>query len=112
VAVVTCGARGAIAIDAGTSEAVTCPGVPVRAVDTTAAGDIFGGALVYAYLQPGWTLAQRVGFGALCAALAVGRPGGSVSAPRPADLRAWLACAPVELRAIYGFLADHLAQGR
>lgn len=107
VAVVTCGADGVVAIDSSTSEQVELPGLPVAAIDSTGAGDVFGAGLAYAYLQPDWTLEQRIRFATLCAALSVTRPGGAASAPTLADLTLWLATgAPTT--SPYAFLAAHL----
>lgn len=85
LAVVTCGADGAMAIDSTTGETAAVPGFPVNAVDTTGAGDVFGGALVYATLA-GLPLADRLRFAALVAALSVQRIGGATAAPRWSDL--------------------------
>jgi sugar/nucleoside kinase (ribokinase family) len=88
LAVVTCGADGAMAVDGTTGESATVPGVEVDAVDTTGAGDVFGGALVHATLA-GLPLADRLRFATLVAALSVRRIGGAASAPRWSDLEPW-----------------------
>src|SRR5699024_4502248 len=46
LAVVTDGADGAYAIDGSTGEEAYCPAVPVTAIDTTGAGDVFTAAMV------------------------------------------------------------------
>ena len=88
LAVVTCGADGAHGIDATTGETASVPGIPVDAVDTTGAGDVFGAALVFATLA-GLPLADRLRFAALAAALSVRRIGGAAAAPRWSDLARW-----------------------
>ncbi|QUQ63791.1 PfkB family carbohydrate kinase [Kutzneria sp. CA-103260] len=88
LAVVTRGADGAMAIDGSTGETATVPGVSVDAIDTTGAGDVFGGALVYATLA-GLPLADRLRFAALVAALSVRRIGGATAAPHWSDLEPW-----------------------
>lgn len=88
VVVVSNGAAGAVAIDAGTGEQVAVPAYPVPAADTTGAGDVFAAGFIAATL---WELplAQRVRFAALTAAISVTRLGGADAAPRWADLAAW-----------------------
>ena len=54
--------------------------LPVRAVDTTAAGDLFHGAFVYGLLQ-GWELDEVLRLANTAAGLSVQRPGGRPSAP-------------------------------
>lgn len=88
VAVVTCGPRGAIAIDSITGEEVDVPPVPIEALDTTGAGDIFVAGFTVATLA-GWSLRRRVAFAALAAGLSVRHFGGSLSAPGWADVDAW-----------------------
>ncbi|MEJ5946859.1 PfkB family carbohydrate kinase [Pseudokineococcus basanitobsidens] len=114
LAVVTCGPRGALAVDATTGESAAVPGVPVDAVDPTGAGDVFGAAVVLGTLA-GWPLHERLAFAALCASLAVQQFGGSLAAPGWGDLADWWsgtsararAGDPVaeELARRYGFLA-------
>jgi ribokinase len=76
--VVTLGADGAVAADA--SGTVRVPGVPVRVVDTTGAGDAFTGALAWR-LGSGDTLADAVRFAVRVGAAAVTRPGAQDSFP-------------------------------
>jgi sugar/nucleoside kinase (ribokinase family) len=93
VVVVSNGAQGAEAIDAATGERVVVPAYPVRAADSTGAGDVFAAGFIAATL---WDLPleQRVRFAALAAALSVTRLGGADAAPRWADLAAWQAAHP------------------
>ena len=64
--VVTLGERGVLYLEQG--EVRRLPAFPVRAVDTTGAGDIFHGAFAYGVLQ-GWALSRTVRFAAMAAAL-------------------------------------------
>ncbi|MDR2139820.1 MAG: ribokinase [Tannerella sp.] len=77
--VVTLGAKGALICSDGRLELV--PAVKVKAVDTTAAGDIFNGALAVA-LAEYRTLREAVVFASKAAALSVTRVGAQASAPR------------------------------
>lgn len=63
---VTMGARGAMAMVGG--ESVLFPGLNVRAVDTTGAGDIFHGAFVYGLLK-NWPLHRIMAFSNAAAGL-------------------------------------------
>ncbi|HLX92007.1 MAG TPA: ribokinase [Puia sp.] len=76
--VLTLGPRGALVADAENS--IPIPGYAVKAVDTTAAGDIFNGALSV-YLSAGHTLVQAVDFACRAAAISVTRLGAQDSAP-------------------------------
>ncbi len=89
LSVVTLGARGVVAVDASTGEEVVAAPVPIRALDTTGAGDVFGAALATAGLT-GWDLRDRIDFAALVAAITVSRPGGASTAPRLHELIPWL----------------------
>ncbi|WP_298462004.1 PfkB family carbohydrate kinase [uncultured Cellulomonas sp.] len=112
LAVVTCGADGALAQDATTGERVHVPRVDVRATDPTGAGDVFAASLVVGTLA-GWPLADRIAFSALCSALAVQQFGGSLAAPGWGDIADWWHGVRAERRdtdlvARYGFLDDVL----
>ncbi len=82
--VVTLGERGVLYLEKG--EVRRLPAFPVRAVDTTGAGDIFHGAFAYGVLQ-GWALSRTVRFAAMAAALSVARPGGRASIPALAEVQ-------------------------
>lgn len=111
LSVVTMGAEGVIAVDSGTGEEVVRPTVRIRAVDTTGAGDVFGAALAVATTAP-WSLAERVDFACLVAAVTVSLPGGASAAPRLDELLPWLAVHPdAAAPGRYDFLRDALAQG-
>ncbi|MEU7866454.1 PfkB family carbohydrate kinase [Dactylosporangium sp. NPDC049140] len=107
VAVVTCGADGALAIDAATGETVNAPPVPVEALDPTGAGDVFTAGFIAATL---WQrpLRERLAFANLVAALSVRHFGGSLSAPGWSDIAAWRAAVRDEA---YDFLDDLVPAG-
>lgn len=84
--VITLGAQGALVYEAGQSRIVE--GYPVRAVDTTAAGDVFNGALVVA-LAEGKPLADAARFACKAAAISVTRPGAQGSIPTRAEVEAF-----------------------
>jgi len=86
-AVVTLGARGAAWAEGGESGAV--PGFAVEAVDTTAAGDAFAGALGAA-LADGRRMRDALRFASAAGALAVTRPGAQPSLPHAAAIHAFL----------------------
>jgi sugar/nucleoside kinase (ribokinase family) len=88
LAVVTCGAEGAMAIDNTTGEHASAPGLHVDALDTTGAGDIFGASLVTGTLA-GWPLVDRLRFANHAAALSVGRVGGAPAAPGWKGIASW-----------------------
>ncbi|MHB8969089.1 MAG: ribokinase [Pirellulaceae bacterium] len=66
------------------------PAFPVKAVDTTAAGDVFNGALAVA-LSEGRSLEQCVHFASAAAALSVTKLGAQPSAPRRPEIESMLA---------------------
>ncbi len=66
------------------------PGLKVDAVDTTAAGDTFGGALAVA-LAEGRALPEAIGFANAAAALSVTRHGAQASIPTRSEVDALLA---------------------
>jgi len=83
--VVTLGADGALVVAEGRVTHV--PSVPVRPVDTTAAGDAFCGGLADA-LAGGAALEEAASRAVRVAAAACLRPGAQASLPTPADLEA------------------------
>lgn len=93
LAVVTLGGEGIAAVDAETGEEVRVNAVPVTAVDTTGAGDVFGAALAIASLTA-LPLSTRIDFAALVAAITVSRPGGAATTPTLAELAPWVADRP------------------
>lgn len=76
--IITLGARGALLSDGGVPELL--PVFRLRAVDTTAAGDIFNGALAVG-LAERMTLRAAARFASAAAAISVSRPGAQPSAP-------------------------------
>jgi sugar/nucleoside kinase (ribokinase family) len=88
IAAVTSGAGGSRAIDGTTGEEAWAPPVPVTAVDSTGAGDVFDTAFTLGTLNA-WPLADRLSFANLCAALSVQHIGGSLAAPGWGDIADW-----------------------
>ena len=117
VVAVTSGASGSRAVDATTGEHAAAPAVPVTALDTTGAGDVFDTAFTLGTLE-GWPLGDRLAFANLCAALSTEHVGGSLAAPGWSDIASWWTgartrskggdAATVELAGRYGFLDDVL----
>lgn len=86
--ILTLGARGAFVATQDGGEMVR--GFRVKAVDTTAAGDVFNGSLAVA-LAEGRSLIEAVRFANAAAAISVTRQGAQPSAPRRREVEAWLA---------------------
>jgi len=87
-ALITLGGDGAIYCDP--ARCLHCPAVPVQAVDTTAAGDAYLGALGAA-LAAGRELPDSLGFAAAAAALSVTRLGAQPSLASRAELADFIA---------------------
>jgi ribokinase len=85
--ILTLGARGAFLDDAHGQQLV--PGFRVKALDTTAAGDIFNGALAVA-LSQGRAAAEAIRFANAAAALSVTRLGAQPSAPTRLEIERFL----------------------
>jgi ribokinase len=85
--ILTLGARGAFVATASLKELVL--GFEVKAVDTTAAGDVFNGALAVA-LGEGRALLEAVRFANAAAAISVTRVGAQPSAPQRNEIEALL----------------------
>jgi len=85
--IVTMGARGAIVDGAEWSGRIS--GCRVRAVDTTAAGDVFSGALAVAMAEK-MPLPEAVRFACAAAALSVTKMGAQPSAPHRVEIEAFL----------------------
>lgn len=81
--IVTVGSKGVCAVVDG--ETVTVPAFRVKAVDTTAAGDTFCGALCVALAQ-GKTMEEAIRFGNKAASISVTRRGAQMSMPRLAEV--------------------------
>lgn len=76
--IITLGAKGALILEGDAFSLV--PSFPVTAVDTTAAGDVFNGALAVAVAE-GKELPDAVAFACKAAALSVTKLGAQASAP-------------------------------
>ncbi|WP_433472496.1 carbohydrate kinase family protein [Spirillospora sp. CA-142024] len=80
VVVVKRGGAGAVAIDSATGEVAETEALPVRPLDATGAGDVFGAGFLFGTLA-GLPLAERLRFANLCAGLSVRHRSGSLGAP-------------------------------
>jgi ribokinase len=85
--ILTLGARGAFVASGNTRQLV--PGFKVKAVDTTAAGDVFNGALAVA-LGEDRPLLDAVRFANAAAAISVTRFGAQPSAPARVEVESFL----------------------
>jgi ribokinase len=81
--IITLGAKGALLLHQGVFNLVAS--IPVKAVDTTAAGDVFNGAFVVA-LSEGKSMLDAVTFGCKAAAISVTRLGAQSSAPKRSEV--------------------------
>ncbi|MCX5179880.1 PfkB family carbohydrate kinase [Streptomyces virginiae] len=90
--VITLGAAGALYAARG-AEPLTVPAPRVRAMDTTAAGDTFVGALAVA-LGEGRPMPAALHWASAAAALSVQRPGAQDSMPTRAETDAFAAARP------------------
>jgi len=86
---VTLGDQGAALFDGKNNQPICIPAFPVQAVDTTAAGDCFVGALAVALCE-GKPLAAAAGFASAASAIAVTRPGAQPSLPLRAEVEQFL----------------------
>ena len=77
---VTLGSQGALLLDGKTHQETIIPACPVQAVDSTAAGDCFVGALAVGLCE-GKSLPCAASFASAAAALSVTRPGAQPSLP-------------------------------
>lgn len=82
--IITMGAAGAYVLSGKHSELIPAP--KVNAVDTTAAGDTFNGALAVA-LSEGFLILEATRFANRAAAIAVTRPGAQASTPYRHELK-------------------------
>jgi ribokinase len=85
IVILTLGARGAFVATDSVQQLV--PGFRVSAVDTTAAGDVFNGALAVG-LGEGGSLLEAVRFANAAAAISVTRLGAQPSAPKRKEIQA------------------------
>ena len=84
--IITLGSKGALIYDGTFTEEISA--LRVKAVDTTAAGDVFNGALVVA-LSEGRTMGDAVRFASKAAAISVTRAGAQASAPYRGEVDAF-----------------------
>jgi sugar/nucleoside kinase (ribokinase family) len=85
--VVTLGKDGAIALDG--DRVIHVPAFSVRAVDTTACGDVFRGAFLYGTLA-GWDLERRLRFASAAAALKTRKLGAQPGIPTLSEVESFL----------------------
>jgi len=85
--VVTLGDRGSLLC--GRDQIISIPAFPVKAVDTTAAGDVFNGALAVC-LAEGQSIHDAVRFASAAAAISVTRLGAQPSAPTRPEIERFL----------------------
>ena len=93
--VITMGARGAFVASREARQFI--PGLKVKALDATGAGDVFNGALAVA-LAEGRTLGDAAKFAGAAAAISVTRLGAQPSAPSRREIQAVLATGKVRPR--------------
>lgn len=84
VVIITLGSKGALLFSG--EEAKLVPSPKVEAVDTTAAGDVFNGAIAVA-ISEGLELEKAVEFACKAAAISVTRMGAQVSAPYRKEIK-------------------------
>ena len=84
VVVITLGSKGALLFNGGQAKLIASPNV--EAVDTTAAGDVFNGAIAVA-ISEGMELDKAVGFACKAAAISVTRMGAQASAPYRKEIK-------------------------
>jgi ribokinase len=94
--IITMGARGALVAGADLGQFI--PAFKVKPVDTTAAGDIFNGALALG-LAEGRSLLEAARFASAAAAISVTRMGAQSSAPTRREIEHMLAAGKGSLRA-------------
>ncbi|GAA2169882.1 carbohydrate kinase family protein [Actinomadura napierensis] len=109
VVVVKRGGAGAIAIDARTGEVAETDALPVRALDATGAGDVFGAGFLFGTLA-GLPLEERLKFANLCAGLSVRHRSGSLGAPCWGEIAAFGESGEVaeEVLEPYAFVVDYI----
>jgi ribokinase len=85
--IITMGNMGALVLHDNIYEHI--PAVPVDVIDTTAAGDVFNGALAVA-LSEGKDIIQATRFAGMAAAISVTKLGAQASAPSKKELEAFI----------------------
>jgi len=89
IPLITLGEEGVVWLSDHVDEPQHSPAFPVKAIDTTAAGDAFNGALAVALFQS-MSLDEGILWGMAAGALAVQRRGAQPSLPNRAELEAFL----------------------
>ena len=109
VVVVKRGGAGAIAIDSRTGEVAETEALPVRALDATGAGDVFGAGFLFGTLA-GLPLMERLKFANLCAGLSVRHRSGSLGAPSWGEIARFGESGevPEDVLEQYAFVAEHI----
>lgn len=109
VCVIKDGKNGAIGVDQHTGERASAPAIPVEALDSTGAGDVFDAGFIFGTLA-GWPLTQRLKFACLCAGLSVRHHSGSLGAPCWGEIADWgeNPDVPAEVLAGYAFVAPYI----
>ena len=90
--VLTLGSEGAVFSDGSGRERITQKAWRVEAVDTTAAGDTFTGYFISEYYRS-FRAEEALRIAGAASAIAVSRPGASVSIPTKEETLQWLAAA-------------------
>ena len=88
--IVTRGAQGALALDG--DRLLRSPGFQVSAVDTTGAGDVFRGGLIFGLLR-GWPTEETLAFANAAAAISCTRLGAMEGAPSLSEVEALVSSA-------------------
>ena len=84
VVTVTLGERGSVSLWENTPRWL--PSLPVKARDTTGAGDVFHGAYIYGMLQE-WPVPDRIRWATVAAGLSCRSLGGRSGIPVPEEIR-------------------------
>jgi sulfofructose kinase len=85
--VITMGAKGSVGL--GEDGLIRQASFPVKAVDTTGAGDVYHGAYIYGLLK-GWPMGECMRFASAAAAIKCLRIGAQAGIPRLHDVAAFL----------------------
>ncbi len=85
--VVKLGAAGALVQEG--QKALHVPAIPVRAIETTGAGDCFNAGFLYGYLH-GQSLETCLRCGNICGGMSTTARGGATAAPTAAEVQEWL----------------------
>ena len=92
--IVKMGAEGASAYLPDADRPVHVAAIPVKAVDTTGAGDAFDAGFLYAYLN-NLPVETCLRYGVICGGLATTAQGGTSAIPNKEELGQWLSRSPL-----------------